>query len=87
MNRDNDFTLNDEEEDEDEVEAWDGEGEGVTETETEDNDGDVKDESTAYLEFLNDQVSPLCKHHMQALSLTYRRRRSLTQPMQKMMMS
>jgi importin-7 len=54
MSRDNDFQLHDNDDDDDEIEAWDGEGEW--QNETEETEGDVKDESSAYLEFLNDQV-------------------------------
>ena len=57
MTRENEFTLNDDDEDEDEVETWDGEGEWNNENE--EPEGDVKDESAAYLEFLNDQA---CSH-------------------------
>ena len=57
MSRDNDFQLNDNDEDDEEVETWDGEGEWTTEGD--EIEGDAKDEGSAYLEFLNEQVFPM----------------------------
>jgi hypothetical protein len=54
VTEENNYQLNDDD-DEDEEEGWEGEGEWTNEGE--DNEGDVKDESTAYLEFLNEEVS------------------------------
>ena len=55
LSRDNDFQLNDnDDDDDDEAETWEGEGEWTTEGD--EVEGDGKDESSAYLEFLNDQV-------------------------------
>ena len=57
LTRENDFHLNDNDDDEDEIEAWDGDGEWTNEND--ETEGDAKDESSAYLEFLNDQVCTL----------------------------
>lgn len=56
MSRDTDFQLNENDDDDEEVETWDGEGEWTAEGEEVEND--AKDESSAYLDFLNDQVRP-----------------------------
>lgn len=52
--KDGDFTLNEDDDEDDEQEEWE-----VDATWTNDGDegeGDVKDESAAYLEFLNEEV-------------------------------
>lgn len=55
MTKEGDFTLNDEdEEEEDEQEEWDGEAAWANDGD--DGEGDVKDESAAYLDFLNEEV-------------------------------
>lgn len=51
--RESDFQLNEEEED-DEKDDWEGDNEWNNEGE--DAEGDVKDESAAYLDFLNEEV-------------------------------
>lgn len=55
MSRDTDFQLNENDDDDEEVETWDGEGEWTADGEEIEND--AKDESSAYLDFLNDQAS------------------------------
>ena len=56
----------DDDDDDDEVETWDGEGEWNNDND--EPEGDVKDESAAYLEFLNDQV---CAGELLALLRTH----------------
>ena len=51
ITRDNDFQLN---EDDDDDGDWEGEGEWANDGD--EAEGDVKDETSAYLEFLQDQV-------------------------------
>lgn len=51
--REEDFSFSQEFEDEDEDEEWEGEGDWANEGEETE---DIKDESTAYLEFLNEEV-------------------------------
>ena len=51
--KDSDFQLNDDEDDEDE-ETW--ETEGDWNNDGDEVEGDVRDESAAYLEFLNEEV-------------------------------
>lgn len=56
MTKEGDFTLNDDddEDDGDDQEEWDGEASWAVDGD--DVEGDVKDESAAYLEFLNEEV-------------------------------
>ena len=54
MTKEGDFTLNDEDDEEDEQEEWDGEAAWANDAD--DGEGDVKDESAAYLDFLNEEV-------------------------------
>ncbi|MCJ1334965.1 hypothetical protein MMC09_000231, partial [Bachmanniomyces sp. S44760] len=55
--KENDFQLNeDDEEQEDDPETWDGEGESEWAADGDEAEGDVKDESAAYLEFLNEEA-------------------------------
>lgn len=55
VTKEGDFTLNDEEDEEDdEQEEWDGEAAWANDGD--DGEGDVKDESAAYLEFLNEEA-------------------------------
>lgn len=55
VTKEGDFTLNDEDEEEDdEQEEWDGEAAWANDGD--DGEGDVKDESAAYLDFLNEEV-------------------------------
>lgn len=56
MTEENHFQLRD---DEDDDEEWEGEAEWSNENE--EAEGDVKDESAAYVEFLNEEVRCLCK--------------------------
>lgn len=66
MTKEGDFTLNDDDSD-DEQDTWEGEDAAWTndldEAEGE-VDGDVKDESAAYLEFLQEEVSSGCSEAM-----------------------
>lgn len=55
MTKEGDFTLNDDDDEEDdEQEEWDGEAAWANDGD--DGEGDVKDESAAYLDFLNEEV-------------------------------
>ena len=54
VTKDNDFELNVDDDDEDDEETWDGEVEWAADGE--EVEGDVKDESAAYLDFLNEEV-------------------------------
>jgi hypothetical protein len=56
VTEENHFQLRD---DEDDDEEWEGEAEWSNENE--EAEGDVKDESAAYVEFLNEEVRCLCK--------------------------
>ena len=60
MTKEGSFTLNDDD-DEDESDTWDGEDPAWTnDVDENEGEGDVKDESAAYLEFLNEEVSQSC---------------------------
>lgn len=74
MSKEGDFTLN-EDDDDDEDAAWQGEEDAAWTNDLDEGEaeGDVKDESAAYLEFLNEEVNSrmypdpiaiLTKHHM-----------------------
>ena len=60
--RDSDFQLDDDDDDVDDEETWEGEGEWNNDGE--EVEGDVKDESAAYLEFLNEEVRTATKNSL-----------------------
>ena len=52
--KESDFQLNSDDEDDDDQETWEGEAEWNNDGD--EVEGDVKDDSAAYLEFLNEEV-------------------------------
>ena len=74
MTKEGDFTLNEDDDDDgDDQEEWDGEAAWAIDGD--DGEGDVKDESAAYLEFLNEEVRVVQKiMDFLSLNLSYRLR-------------
>ena len=62
MTKEGDFTLNDDDDydDDDEQDAWDGTWTNDPDEPEGEVEGDVKDESAAYLEFLQEEVGLNC---------------------------
>ena len=54
--KEGDFTLNEDDDEDDEQEEWEGDAAAWT-NDADEGEGDVRDESAAYLEFLNEEVS------------------------------
>ncbi len=73
--KDGDFTLNEDDDEDDEQEEW--EGDVAWTNDADEVEGDVKDESAAYLEFLNEEVSNHVSHDsLDSLTAIHRPRNS-----------
>jgi hypothetical protein len=56
VTKEGDFAFNDDEDDDDGDDQEDWDGDGTWANDGDDGEGDIKDESAAYLEFLNEEV-------------------------------